>query len=426
MNVQSTPDNIFIRKESNVRSYCRSFPVVFGKAEGSFIWGEDGKKYIDFFAGAGALNYGHNPKEVRDKLIDYLSQGCISHSLDMHTRAKRDFLSSFDEIILKPRNLPHRVMFPGPTGTNAVESAMKVARLSTKRSKVASFTNGFHGMTLGALSATGSKYSRDGAGSSLSEVDRYFFDGYFGSNVDTIDMVEKLLLDPSSGYEPPAAFLVETVQAEGGINVASLEWLRNLSKLAKKVGSLLIIDDIQVGCGRTGRFFSFEEAGIVPDIICLSKSISGYGLPMSLVLISPEHDVMTPGQHNGTFRGNNLAFVAATQTLNFWKEGGGIVNQALEGSQVIVEALNHLVSKCGAGFSVRGRGMIQGLVCPSGDIASAISEKSFKKGLIIETCGPTGEVVKLSPSLNIPQGILSEGLSILNDAALSVSAFSRD
>jgi len=309
--MMSEANSIFVRRESNVRSYCRSFPVVFDKASGSHIWDEGGRQYIDFFSGAGALNYGHNHPIIRDKMVEYLMQDSISHALDFHTCAKRGFLNSFEEIILKPRRMSHKVMFAGPTGTNAVEAAMKIARLVTGREKIAAFTNGFHGMTLGALAATGNKYGRAGAGTTLPNVDRYPYDGYFGSGFNTVDMIEHLLKDPSSGYEPPAAFLLETVQAEGGINVARPEWLRQLTLLAKRIGSLIIVDDIQVGCGRTGSFFSFEEMEISPDIICLSKSISGFGLPMSLVLMMPEYDVFLPGQHNGTFRGNSLAFVAA-------------------------------------------------------------------------------------------------------------------
>jgi len=412
-------NNIFKSKESSVRSYCRSFPAVFEKAKQSFLWDENGDRYIDFFAGAGALNYGHNPDAITHHLVEYLASSSICHSLDFHTKAKQDFLTKFNDVILKPRNLSHRVMFPGPTGTNAVEAAMKVARLSTNRTKIASFTNGFHGMTMGALAATGNSFNRSGAGASLTDIDRYPYDQYFGPNIDTVDLIEQLLADPSSGYEAPAAFLLETVQAEGGINVASSEWLIKLSKLAKKVGSLLIVDDIQVGCGRTGSFFSFEDAGIVPDLICLSKSISGYGFPMSLVLVSPEHDVFQPGQHNGTFRGNNLAFVAATQTLSFWQDEQAMISRTLDRSRMIRQELDFIPAEVGPGYSVRGRGLIIGLECPSGDIASLIANSCFDNGLIIETCGAGGEVIKFLPAINIPVQVLEDGLSIFNESVFA-------
>jgi len=419
--MMSEANSIFIRRESNVRSYCRSFSVVFDKASGSHMWDEDGRQYIDFFSGAGALNYGHNHPIFRDKMIEYLMQNSINHALDLHTCAKRDFLNSFEKIILKPRSMPHKIMFPGPTGTNAVEAAMKIARLVTGREKIAAFTNGFHGMTLGALAATGNKYGRNGAGTTLPNIDRYPYDGYFGNEINTVDMIEHFLEDPSSGYEPPAAFLLETIQAEGGINVARNEWLRQLTRLAKKIGSLIIVDDIQVGCGRTGNFFSFDEMEICPDIICLSKSISGFGLPMSLVLMMPEYDMFLPGQHNGTFRGNSLAFVAAEQAIQLW-ESVDFISDIQRNSQAVSVGLANIQRLCGEGFSVRGKGMIQGLKCPSSEIADLITKNAFKEGLIVETCGPRGEVIKLLPAINIPTSILQEGIKILSNSVLAFAA----
>jgi diaminobutyrate-2-oxoglutarate transaminase len=410
-------NNVFARRESNVRSYCRSFPVVFDKAEGSIIWDESGQKYIDFFAGAGALNYGHNNPEMRDKLIEYLTLSSISHSLDLHTAAKQSFLESFEASVLRPRQLPHKVMFSGPTGTNAVESALKIARVTTGRQRIAAFTNGFHGMTLGALAATGNSYNRAGAGCQLPDVDRYPFDGYLGKDVNSVDLIERLIDDPSSGYDAPAAFLLETIQAEGGVNAASAEWLQSLAKLAKRIGALLIVDDIQVGCGRTGDFFSFEMADIQPDLVCLSKSIGGYGLPMAIVLVSPEIDALQPGQHNGTFRGNNLAFVTASHALTYWQTDAFSTSIHQRTAQTTA-ALDDIVAMSGGEFKRRGRGMIQGLVCPSADVANAISESAFRQGLIIETCGAYGEVVKLLPALNIPSDVLTQGLSILKDCSL--------
>ena len=273
-------------------------------------------------------------------------------------------------------------------------------------------------MTLGALAVTGNSYNRSGAGCALHDVDRYPFDNYMGNDINTIDIIERLIDDPSSGFEAPAAFLVETVQAEGGINIASNKWLQSLAELARRVGSLLIIDDIQVGCGRTGSFFSFEEAGIKPDIVCLSKSISGYGLPMAVVLVTPEVDELKPGQHNGTFRGNNLAFVTATHALSYW-EDDTFSKDIQSRVEIATQALDRLVAMSGGGYIRRGRGMIQGLVCPSGEIASSITKIAFDNGLIIETCGAYGEVIKVLPALNIPKDILNQGLSVLTDSCLA-------
>lgn len=411
--------NIYSRRESNARSYCRSFPPVFQSSMGAEVWDVDGRRYIDFLAGAGALNYGHNPLSLRKPLIEYIEGGGITQGLDLHTTAKSDFLTKFDNIILAPRSMKHRVMFTGPTGTNAVEAAIKLARKATDRGRIAAFTNAFHGMSAGALALTGSRYHRMAGDVSHAAVDRYPYDGYLGPNVDTIALIEHYINDPSSGFEPPAAFLVECVQGEGGLNVATDGWLQRLEALARQLGSLLIVDDIQAGCGRTGHFFSFESSGIQPDLICLSKSLSGYGLPMAVVLVSPEYDVLGPGQHNGTFRGNNLAFVTASAALDYWCD-----NDFAEAVQSNIlrfhSSLSHLTARLGDGFSVKGKGLMVGISCRDDKLANAISKNAFARNLIVELCGPKDEVVKCLPPLNIDSDVAEEGLSILEAAVLDV------
>lgn len=417
MNSSPSPSlSTFERLESEVRSYIRSFPVVFQTARGAVLTDEQGNEYIDFFAGAGALNYGHNPPDLKQALLDYLQADGITHSLDMATAAKRRFLERFEEVILQPRGLDHRLLFPGPTGTNAVEAALKLARKATGRTEVISFTNGFHGMTLGSLALTGNQGKREGAGTPLEHVSTASFDGYHGPTVDTVAMLERLLGDPSSGMDLPAAFVVETVQAEGGVNVASSRWLQDLAALARRHDIKLVVDDIQVGCGRTGRFFSFEDAGIVPDIICLSKSLSGYGLPMSLVLLRPELDVFEPGEHNGTFRGHMPAFVTATAALSRW-EDGALTEKVLADGELVRRRLDELARRLGA--EVRGRGLIQGLALEDPERAAQIAREAFLRGLVIETAGPRGEVVKLLPPLVIGREELEAGLDIL-EAAVDV------
>jgi diaminobutyrate-2-oxoglutarate transaminase len=403
----------FDRLESEVRSYCRSFPEVFARAKGSCVIDENGREYIDFFAGAGVMSYGHNNEQLKAALLDYISDDGITHGLDMATEAKAAFLETFDQLVLQPRGLAYKVMFPGPTGTNSVEAALKLARKVTGRVGVVAFTNGFHGMTLGSLSLTGNQSKREGAGVPLTHVTRMPFDGYFGDDVNTIAYADALLSDASSGVDAPAAFIVETVQAEGGINVAGQRWLRDLQTLAKKHGALLIIDDIQVGCGRTGPFFSFERAGISPDIICLSKALSGYGLPFALTLIRPDLDVWQPGEHNGTFRGNNLAFVTARAALErYWSDAR--LEAAVESKATTVrEALDALAEEFGG--EVRGRGLIQGLALDC-DTTAAICREAFDRGLIVETAGAEDDVVKILPPLTIPPEVLEDGLETLGDS----------
>lgn len=401
----------FERLESQVRSYCRSFPTVFTAASGSTLVDQRGQRYLDFFAGAGALNYGHNHPLLKARLLEYIEADGVTHSLDMATEAKRRFLEALDSKIFEPRGLDYRVMFPGPTGTNAVEAALKIARKVTGRTNVVAFTNAFHGMTLGSLALTGNESKRAGAGVSLDNTTRLPFAGYLGDEVDTIEMAEQLLADGSSGVEPPAAIVIETVQAEGGVNVASDEWLRRLAKAAHACGALLIVDDIQVGCGRTGPFFSFETSGIRPDIVCLSKSLSGYGTPLAVTLLRPELDQWDPGEHNGTFRGHNLAFVtAATALEHFWSDDQ--LSRDVERKAALVrERLETMAARWDA--EVRGRGLIQGIAFDNPEIPSLASREAFERGLIFETAGPRDEVAKLLPPLTIDDDALLEGLDLM-------------
>lgn len=417
--------NVFEKHESEVRGYCRNFPAVFQKSKGSFLFDEEGRRYLDFFAGAGALNYGHNNDAIKKALLDYIASDGVTHSLDMYTSAKARFLQKFQEVVLAPRKMTYKVQFPGPTGTNAVEAALKLARKITDRTRIVSFTNAFHGMTLGSLAVTGNKFKRAGAGLSLLGGIPVPFDGYLGEDVDTLGYLKMMLEDEGSGLHLPAAVIVETIQAEGGVNVARLDWLRRLRALTREHGVLLIVDEIQVGCGRTGPFFSFEEPGvgnaIDPDIICLSKSLSGYGLPLSIVLMKPEHDKWAPGEHNGTFRGHNPAFVTATAALEYWKDDA-LTRQVLAKGAFVKERLGALAKIAGAEGTVRGRGLIWGLAFADAALASKVSEECFKRGMIIETAGTNGDVLKLLPPLTITQEDLAAGLDIIEASVKAVIA----
>lgn len=411
--------NVFKKHESEVRSYSRSFPTVFEKAKGYRVWDNHDKEYIDFFAGAGTLNYGHNNDAMKKLLIEYIEEDSITHSLDMATNARGEFLKRFNEIILKPRNLDYKVMFPGPTGTNTVESALKLARKVTGRETVISFTNAFHGMTIGSLSVTGNASKRKGAGVPLSHSISFPFENYL-SDDSSIDYIERYLEDSGSGVSLPAAIILETVQGEGGINAASDKWLQSIEKICRRFGILLIIDDVQAGCGRTGTFFSFERAGIEPDIICLSKSIGGYGLPMAITLFKREHDIWGPAEHNGTFRGNNLAFIAATEALSYW-EDNQFTKEIDKKAELMSEFVNHVVSEYKElKAEKRGRGLMQGVACGVDDVAGEICAAAFDRGLLMETSGPSDEVFKFLPPLTIDEEGLKEGFDIIEESIKAV------
>ncbi|MBE1282816.1 MAG: diaminobutyrate--2-oxoglutarate transaminase [Rhodobacteraceae bacterium] len=406
---------IFKRRESEARSYCRGFDAVFTSAKGSEMITRDGTRYIDFLAGCSSLNYGHNDPDMKEVLIDHLQSDGLAHGLDLHTDAKAAFLDAFDQHILKPRKMDHKVMFTGPTGANAVEAALKLARKVTGRTNVIAFTNGFHGVTLGALSATGNSYHRGGAGTTLNGVTRMPYDGYFPGDTDTADFLEAMLKDRSSGIDAPAAILLETVQGEGGLNAARPEWVQRVAALAKEHGALLIIDDIQAGCGRTGGFFSFEDMDITPDIVTLAKSVSGFGLPMALLLVRPEHDVFGPAEHNGTFRGNTHAFVTARVAVTkFWVDDR-FQKEVAARARMLTTALEEMAEFL-PGAKLKGRGMMQGLDVGSGDLAAAICARAFKDGLIIETSGNEDQVVKVLAPLTTDNDTFLKGLKILRNA----------
>ena len=410
---------VFEELESEVRSYVRGWPAVWARAHGSSIWDENGREYVDFFSGAGGLNYGHNNDPMMQGLVRYLQSQGILHSLDMATTAKRDFLKRFDEVILQPRGMSYKVMFPGPTGTNAVEASLKLARKVTGRRTVISFTNAFHGMTLGALALSGDVVKRESAGIPLEHQLTAPFDGEHGPDVDTISILDTMLTRDDVSV---AAVIVETVQGEGGLHTADFGWLQRLSECCKRHDVLLIVDDIQAGCGRTGTFFSFEPAGIQPDLICLSKSISGSGLPMSLTLIRPDIDIWSPGEHNGTFRGNNAAFVTATEALTWWQDDS-LADDVRRKADIVRVELESIASEHeGLRATVRGRGLLVGLHTPIDGLASRVTKAAFERGLLLETSGATAsDVVKLMPALTIDDADLERGLAILRESVAATA-----
>ena len=411
---------IFESVESNVRSYCRSFPTVFTKAKGAVMTDENGKDYIDFFAGAGALNYGHNPDRMIQRAIEYLQNGGILHSMDMYTPAKREFLEYFQKKILAPRGLNYRIQFAGPTGTNAVEAAIKLARMNKGRENIFAFMGAFHGMTFGSLALTTDRCSRDAAGQSLPNV-THIPAPYMFPELDTIAYMERLLTDDHSGVEKPAAIVLETVQADGGIYVFDAQWLRDLRSLCDRHDILLITDEVQVGNGRTGTFFSFERAGIVPDMVTISKSIGGCGFPLSLVLFKPELDKWEPGQHTGTFRGNQLSLVAGKAGLEIFVEEN-LEEQTKRKAKIFEDFLRDEILPMDSRLAYRGIGMIWGLDFSrfDKDMTKPLIAACFKNGLILERVGRDNNVLKLMPPVVIPDDQLIAGLNILKKSLAEI------
>ena len=408
---------VFEEIESQVRSYCRKYPVVFDRAKNAEIFSVDGKRYVDFLAVAGSMNYGHNNPEIKKAILEYLSEDRIINALDMYTAAKAEFLTTLDELVLKPRGLNYRVMCCGPTGANGVEAALKLARKNKKRTGVIAFSGAFHGMSLGALALTTDQVSREGGGVPLQNVSFAPYDGTF----DSAAYLRWMLEDDHSGVDKPAAIILETVQAEGGINIASVEWLREVRRICDEKDIVMIVDDIQVGNGRTGTFFSFERAGIVPDMVILSKSISGFGMPMSLLLMKPELDIFRPAEHNGTFRGNQLSFVGGTAGIRYFTEHH-LDEEVRRKASIIEDFLKKEIAPLEDRLDIRGMGMLWGIDLGMVDpkLAIAAVHAAFDRGLICEVAGRQDGVLKLMPPLTIEDNDLREGLAIVKDALASV------
>lgn len=407
--------NIFEKYESEVRSYCRKYPTIFNKSKGSYLYDENGEQYLDFLAGAGALNYGHNNDYIIGKVKEYLDSDGIMHALDMYTSAKESFIETFNESILKPRDLNYKFMFCGPTGTNAIEASLKLARKVKNRRTIFTFMGDFHGMSLGSLALTSDRGARAAAGVSLDNTVFMPFPYGFNKSFDTIEYIENVLTDDHSGIELPAAIVIETVQAEGGVVVAEVEWLQRLRDLCTRHDILLICDEIQVGCGRTGTFFSFERAGIKPDMVVLSKSISGVGLPMSLLLFAPELDCWKPAEHNGTFRGNQLAFVGAKAAVEYLQTEN-LLQHVKENEKIISDCIENEILPLNPKLKHRGIGMIQGIEFGDIDddlICRKAIDKCFEKHLIIEGAGRGDKVLKILPPLTISTEDLRKGLDIV-------------
>ena len=408
---------VFEKTESQVRSYCRKYPVEFNRAKNAELYSVDGERYIDFLAVAGSMNYGHNNPEIKAKILEYLSEDNIINALDMYTAAKEEFLSTFEEKILKPRNLEYKVMCCGPTGTNANEAALKLARKNTGRMNVIASSGAFHGMTLGSLAMTTDRTSREGASLPLTNVTFAPYDG----TLDSIAYLKWILEDDHSGIEKPAAIFLETIQAEGGINIASVEWLKEIRRICTENDILMVCDDIQVGVGRSGHFFSFERAGIEPDIVVLSKSISGFGMPMALLLIRPDLDIFRPAEHNGTFRGNQLSFVGGTAGINYFVEHH--LDQEVQRKAAIVEKfMQEEILPLDSRLSYRGMGLMWGIDFGAVNPAFALEavHEAFDRHLICEVAGRKDGLLKLMPPLTIPDDVLNEGLSIVKKAVIAV------
>lgn len=436
-------------RESNARSYPRRLPLAIQRAEGIHVTDMDGKTYVDCLAGAGTLALGHNHPAIVDAIKTTLDQKLPLHTLDITTPLKEAFVDELFASLPQEFAQDARVHFCAPTGADAIEAAVKLAKIATGRSGVLSFHGGYHGSTHATMSLSGTLHQKGDIPGLMPEVQflpyPYSYRCPFGVGGEQghqlgAHYIRSLLGDPESGVRPPAAMILEVVQGEGGAIPAPVEWLREMRRITEEHGILLIIDEVQTGFGRTGKLFAFEHAGIVPDILVLSKAIGG-SLPLSVLVYRKQFDRWKPGAHIGTFRGNQLAMAAGLASLQHIRRENLVEHAAQRGHQLTakLQELQREVPQIG---DVRGRGLMIGVEIVDGQgktnalgqpladpaLASAIQRKCFQKGLILELGGRHGAVVRFLPPLIITEaqvetvaGIFTEAV---REAALAPEALS--
>jgi len=406
--------SILERVQSHVRDFARSADNhLFTRAHGSVLADAFGRQYIDFSSAAGALNYGHdNPLLMQMLRRRIKEEGCVPHA----ATALERFKEAINGYLLRPRGWEYQVYYTGTTSAAAVEAALKIARRATGRHKVVSFTrcdllrNDPRTTSVVWAACTG-----------VGDTIFMPYDGSFGPDVDTMAYLERQLDMCRRTEEKPAAVVVESVLGEGGIDVLSWRWLRDLEALCRRHGMLLIMDETIVGCGRTGRFFSFEASGVRADMIAMSRSLSGFGLPMSVLLQRPDLPTMQYEAAAGDERAG-LALLTAEHVLEaYWADESFAVHVRRKERLVrdwlenLVQAYAHL------GLGVRGRGLIQGLVTPASlGIATDIAGKALAGGLVALTTGAYDEVLKVQPALTIDEELLVQGLEVLDRSVSEV------
>ena len=419
-----TPDNILLSQEhyeSEVRSYPRRLPIAIKNTRGVIIEDTKGQVYLDCLAGAGALPLGYNHNEINQVMIAQLNQGVPYQTLDITTPAKDDFIKAVMQFL--PSNFAKnaRIQFCGPSGADAVEAAIKLAKLYTQRNTMISFHGAYHGMTNGSLALTGNLGAKSRRSGLMSDVHFFPFPyslrctfglGGIEGAKQSIRYIESVLNDDESGITKPAAIIVEPVQGEGGVLPAPAFWLQELRRITNEHGILLIFDEIQCGVGRTGDNFAFEEAGIEPDILILSKAIGG-GMPMSIILYNKKFDCWNAGEHTGTFRGNQLAMATGAKTLEIIQRDNLTDNAKQRGKQLRT-LLRAIQTEHDCIAEVRGRGLMCAIeIVKSGEFdslgrpvsdperAALIQRAALERGLIIEKGGRKGAVLRFLPPLII-------------------------
>jgi diaminobutyrate-2-oxoglutarate transaminase len=416
------------QRESNARTYPRRLPIAIKRASGSYIEDLDGNIFIDFLTGAGVLALGHNHPEIVTAVHRQLDVFC--HGLDFPTEVKDEFVST--QLSLLPESMRDRmkIQFCGPAGANAVDAALKLCKTATGRGDVVAFQGAFHGSSHSAMAVTGSVSQKEPIANGMPGV--HFFPYPYAyrwpvtldpesCGAQCLHTLESALKDPLGGIAKPAAVIIEIVQAEGGVIVGPIDFIRGVRELTRELGIPLIVDEIQTGCGRTGTWYAFEQYGIEPDVIIASKGLGGIGMPIAVIFYDRELDTWAPGAHTATFRGNQLAFAAGIASAEIIQRDG-ILGQVQRESEYVLDELRSLQANHRAIGDVRGLGLMVGMEmidpetgAAAPDLASRIQRLALERGLILELGGRYDAVVRMLPPLNVSRATLDQALGILRE-----------
>lgn len=429
--------------ESNARSYPRKFPFALAKAKGSWVQDVEGNQYLDFLCGAGTLALGHNYPEVNKAMVELLTGDFPLHTLDLTTAVKDEFVHTLLSLLPSPLRENAKIQFCSPSGTDATDAALKLCKTATGRSSIIAFQGGYHGMGHGALACTGNLGAKSKINGLMPEVQfmplPYSYRCPFGlggeQGVDAAcAFFERTLKDPESGVKKPAAVIIEPVLGEGGVIPVPFKFMQTIRRVTEELDIPMIVDEIQCGIGRTGKFYAFEHSGIVPDVILSSKAVGG-SQPLAVVIYNKKLDIWTPGAHAGTFRGNQLAMKAGTILIKKVSEPAFLSDVKRKG-RIIFDRLTDLKNRVSIIGDVRGLGLmigvefidpnggkdIMGKFLPSGEIASKVQKLCFENRFIMEKGGRNGSVMRCLCALNVTDEEISKAMEIFEKCVIEVDA----
>lgn len=413
--------------EGSAVSYPRGMPMALKRTRGATVEDVDGNIYIDFFGGAGVMNVGHSNPTVLEAVSEQLSQ--LTHSLDIPSKPRKSLIETLLSLLPDPLN---KIFFGGPTGSDAVEAAMKLAKYNTRRHPMIAFEGAYHGMSAGSLSLSSGLSFKEDFLPLIPEVHfapyAYCYRCAFAQNPESCDLecvkyMEHVLEDPHSGVGKPAAIIVEAIQGEGGSIVPPEKFLTGIRETCSRHDIVMIVDEIQAGLCRTGQMFAFEHSGIEPDIITLSKGLGGLGFPISCIAYKDVLDKWPAGKHIGTFRGNVIAYTAGAAALRFMVEND-LAEHSLNLGEKMLSWLKDIEKDSPIVGEARGKGLMLGIELvkdkaskkPAPDFAQRVRTICHQHGLLVEIGGHYSNVVRFLPPLVLTEELAKKGIEIFADS----------